>query len=128
MKEITARSIALLVVLLALSGLQGCFGLQRAWGCSDPGFFGCKDKVTESPEMEQPPAALKRAPGRGRVEAATSDDGRYLEGHEYPWSRLLDDCLATGQTRTECFAELPPDILELYEAWETENAAERHQH
>ena len=55
------------------------------------------------------------------------DDGRYLPGLEYPWSRPLDDCMGTGRTRTECFASLPPELLEQFEAWEAEQAAVRRQ-
>ncbi len=99
-----------LATLLALVTCQGCFGLQRAMGCNDPGIFGCK---MEPSEITPPPAGLQPA------------QGRYLEGQEYPWSRPLDDCMAAGGTRTECFASLTPEILEQFEAWEADRAAQR---
>jgi hypothetical protein len=116
MNKNIVRGGIVLATLLALGSLQGCFGLQRAWGCSNPGILGCKDKGPEPSEITQPPADLKRAP---------VGDGGYREGHEHPWSRPLDDCMAAGGTRTECFASLPPDILEQFEAWEVERAAQR---
>ena len=105
----------MLAILLALATCQGCFGLQRAMGCNDPGIFGCNMEPTDPSEITQPPAGLQPA------------QGRYLEGQEYPWSRPLDDCMAAGGTRTECFASLPPEILEQFEAWEAERAATRRQ-
>jgi hypothetical protein len=119
------RRVFVLAILFALGSLQGCFGLQRASGCSNPGILGCKDKGPEPSEITQPPAGLRRAPADGREKRAPVDDGRYLEGHEYPWSRPLDDCMAAGGTRTECFASLPADILEQFEDWEAERAAQR---
>ena len=119
------RGVILLAFLLALGSLQGCFGLQRAAGCNNPGIFGCKDKGPEPSEITQPPNDLKHAPPGGRVQRVPARGGRYQEGHEYPWSRPLDDCMAAGGTRTECFANLPPDILAQFEAWEVERATER---
>jgi hypothetical protein len=49
------------------------------------------------------------------------------EGHEYPWSQPLDECMAAGGLRTECFESLPPDILAQLEAWEAERGAIRRQ-
>ena len=126
MNKIFVKGGIVLAIVLALGSLQGCFGLQRAWGCNNPGILGCKDKGPEPSEITQPPDGLKRAPPGGRAQRAPVGDGRYLEGHEYPWSRPLDDCMAAGGTRTECFASLPPDILEQFEAWEAERAAQRH--
>ena len=125
MNKIAARGGVLLATLLALGGLSGCFGLQRAAGCSNPGIFGCEYKGPEATEIAPAPAELKRAPPDGRAEQAPDGDGRYLEGHEYPWSRYLDDCIAVGGTRAECVASLPPDILQQFEAWEAERAAQR---
>lgn len=121
-----ARSGPVLGILLVLCGLQGCLGLQHAAGCNNPGILGCKDKAPAPSEIEQPPARLKPAPPGGRAQAVAGDDSRYVEGHEHPWTPLLDDCMATGRTRTECFSSLPPDILEQFERWEAERASERH--
>lgn len=110
-----------IAVLMALSSLQGCFGLQRAVGCSNPGVLGCRDKISEASESTQAPSDVEHAPSR----STQVGDGRYLDGHEYPWSRILDECMAAGGTRTECFATLPSDILEQFEAWEAERAAQR---
>jgi hypothetical protein len=112
MNKIVVRGGIALAILLVLGSLQGCIELQRAAGCSNPGIFGCKDKGPEPSEITRPPADLKRAPPGGRASRAPIGDCRYLDGHEYPWSRPLDDCMAAGGTRTECFASLPPDILE----------------
>jgi hypothetical protein len=127
MRKITARSgVGLgLAILLALGSLQGCFQLQRAAGCNNPGIFGCQDKGPESSGLEQPPTDLKRASPGGRSQQAPVKDGGYPEAHEYPWSRPLDDCMAAGGTRTECFSSLPTNIREQFEAWEKERAAER---
>jgi len=64
----TTRIVSVLAVLFVLTSLQGCFGLQRAWGCSDPGIFGCKDIPPEgADEITQPEdSGLKRAPSGGR--------------------------------------------------------------
>jgi len=115
----------LLVTLLTVSCLLGCFGLQLAAGCINPGIFGCEDKGPEPSEIAQSPTDLKRALRGGRTQQVPVRDGRYMEGQEDPWSRLLDDCMAAGATRTECFASLPPDILAQFEAWEAKTAAER---
>jgi len=114
-----------LASLLALGSLHRSSELQRAAGCGDPGFFGCNDKGLEPSAITQPPAGLKHAPPGGRAKQAPLGDGRYREGHEHPWSRPLDDCMAAGGTRTECFASLPPDVLEQFEAWEAERAVQR---
>ena len=119
------KSGIILGILLALGSLQGCFGLQRASGCNNPGIFGCKDRAPEPSGVEQPPAGLERAAAVGRAQTDPANDCRYREGHEYPWSRLLDDCMADGGTRCQCFASLPPDILEQFESFEAEKAAER---
>jgi hypothetical protein len=66
-----------LASLLTLGSLQGCFELQRAVGCGNPGIFGCKDKGPEPSEITQPPADLKRAPpgGRSRIARKMAVDG-----------------------------------------------------
>lgn len=112
MKRAILKVGVVLVALLALGTFQGCFKLQRAVGCNNTGIFGCKD---EPSEIQSPPFELKPA------------QGRYLEGHEFPWSRPLDDCMAAGGTRTECFESLPPEILAQFEAWEAERARMRRQ-
>jgi hypothetical protein len=125
MNMIIVKSGIMIAILLILSSIQGCFGLQRAAGCNNPGLLGCKDKGPEPSVVEQSPVDLKRAPPGGRPQWAPADGCRYLEGHEHPWSRLLDNCMAAGWTRTECFSSLPPDMLEQFESWEAEKALER---
>ena len=48
-----------LATLLALLTCQGCFKLQRAVGCNNPGIFGCKDKPSE---IQDPDPGLQPAP------------------------------------------------------------------
>ncbi len=126
MKKIIVRGGALLAIMLALATCQGCFKLQRAIGCNNTGIFGCKDEPPEPSEIQPTDSELRRAPPGGRSQWVPIDDGRYLEGQEYPWSRPLDDCMAT-RTRTECFENLPPDLLAQFEVWEAEQAAMRRQ-
>lgn len=125
MNRTVVRVGMVLVILLPLGILQGCFGLPRAADCNNPGVFGCKDKGPQPSEITLPPADRERAPPGGTVQPLPVGDGSHLEGQEYPWSRPLNDCMAAGGTRTECFASLPPDILAQFEAWEAERAAER---
>ena len=125
MKKIVVTGGIALAIMVALGSLQGCLGLQRAAGCNNPGILGCKDKGAEMSEITQPPNDLKPAPPGGRPQERSVGDGRYLEGREYPWSQPLDDCMAAGGTRSECFDSLPPDILEQFEAWEAERASQR---
>ncbi len=127
MKKIIVRGGTLLATLLALATCQSCMTLQRATGCNDTGIFGCQDVPPEPSEIQPTDSELRRAPPGGRTQWVPIDDGRYLEGQEYPWSRPLDDCMATGRTRTECFASLPPELLEQFEIWEAEQAAVRRQ-
>ncbi len=130
MKTIIVKGGIVLAILLALSTLQSCFKMQKTFGCNNTGIFGCKDQPSE---IQPPDQELRRAPPGGRVpprpdqqgQAAEVATGRYLEGHEYPWSQPLDDCMAAGGLRTECFENLPPDILAQFEAWEAERAAMR---
>ena len=116
-------------LLLAIL-LTGCFQAQRALGCNNNGILGCKD---EPSEIQPPDPELRRAPSGGRSpprprqeeqvpEVATR---RYLEGQEYPWSLPLDECMAAGGLRPECFENLPPDILAQFEAWEAKRATIR---
>ena len=125
MSKIVVSGAIALTILLVLGSLQGCFELQRAAGCGSPGVFGCKDKGPDPFEIAQPPASLKRAPPSGRPQEPPVGDGRYLEGHDYPWSRPLDDCMAAGGARADCFDSLPPDMLEQFESWEAERTAQR---
>ena len=99
MNKIIVRGGIVLAILLALGSLQGCFGLQRASGCSNPGILGCKDKGPEPSEIAQPPAGLKRAPPGGRAQRAPVGDGRYLEGHEWVAGKGQRFCI---QTRRHC--------------------------
>jgi hypothetical protein len=118
-------------LLLAIL-LTGCFEAQRALGCNNTGILGCKD---EPSEIQPPDPELRRAPSGGRSPPRTDQQeqvseaatGSYLEGHEYPWSQPLYECMAAGGLRTECFESLPPDILVQFEAWEAERATIRRQ-
>ncbi len=117
-------------LLLAIL-LTGCFEAQRALGCNNTGILGCKD---EPSEIQPPNPELKRAPPGGRSPLPRQEEQvpefatrRYLEDHEYPWSQPLDECMAAGGLRTECFENLPPDILIQFEAWEAERATIRRQ-
>ena len=125
MKKNIVRGGTLLAIMLALATCQSCMTLQRATGCNDTGIFGCQDVPPEPSEIQPTESELRRAPPGGRSQWMPIDDGRYLEGQEYPWSRPLDDCMAMGRTRTECFASLPPELLEQFEIWETERGAQR---
>jgi hypothetical protein len=50
------------------------------------------------------------------------------EGIEHSWSRPLDECMAAGGLRAECFESLPPNIVAEFEGWEAAQAAvRRHQ-
>ena len=92
MKTIIVKGGIVLATLLTLGTLQSCFKMQEA---------------RDEPAEIQPPDP--------ELPAQQTGDGRYLEGQEYPWSRLLDDCMAAGGARTECFASLPPEILQQIE-------------
>jgi hypothetical protein len=59
------------------------------------------------------------------------DPGVELEGsggrltnpsETYPWIRLINACMAEGQSRTTCIDSLPPEILTQLERWEAEDA------
>jgi hypothetical protein len=117
----------MMAVLLVATLLAGCFEAQRAMGCNNTGIFGCKDQPSE---VQTSDPGLRPAPSKGRSypnanlpeqvpEVATGDS---LQRHEYPWFEPLDECMAAGGTRTECFEKLPPDILAQFEAWEAERA------
>jgi hypothetical protein len=51
--------------------------------------------------------------------------GALDEGHEHPWSRALDECMAAGGQRSDCWESMPPDILAELEAWEAERGVIR---
>lgn len=99
----------MITVLVFTSLLAGCFEAQRAAGCNNTGIFGCKDAPAE---IQPPDPELRPAPAGGR-------------SPQHPWTQPLNDCMAAGGLRTECFEQLPPDILVQYEAWEAERAAIR---
>ena len=85
-------------LLLAIL-LTACFEAQRALGCNNTGILGCKD---EPSQIGPPNPELRRAPSGGRSPPRPNDQawasegatGGYLEGQEYPWSQLLDECMA----------------------------------
>ena len=106
----------MLALVSALLSYQGCTTLQRALGCSDPGFFGgCRD---ESPPPVDPEKALEQAPtvATGRFPPRPHDQ------RDQPWIILIDACMAAGNQRTQCIENLPPEVLAQLQAWETENA------
>jgi len=43
------------------------------------------------------------------------------------WIPMIDDCMAAGRTRRECFDALPEDVLADVDAWERAGADERRQ-
>ena len=47
------------------------------------------------------------------------------EGHQFPWSQHLSECMAAGGQRSECYESMPPDILAALEAWEAERGVIR---
>jgi hypothetical protein len=51
--------------------------------------------------------------------------GALDEGQEYPWTQALDECMAAGGQRSDCWESMPPDILAELEAWEAERGVIR---
>ena len=49
----------------------------------------------------------------------------YVEGQDYLWVVLMDDCMRAGGERGECIERLPPDVLAQLEAYEATRAAMR---
>lgn len=93
---------SVVVSLLLATALSGCLQAQRAASCRDYGVDGCKDNSSQN-EVSGP--ALQRA-----------------QLDDQSWVQPLNECMATGAQRTECFERLPPDMLAEYEAWEAEHA------
>lgn len=61
-----------------------------------------------------------------QAQLATEDAaGQDTDGGQQPWIQPLNECMAAGNSRTECFEKLPPDILARFEAWEAERAKNR---
>jgi hypothetical protein len=120
----------LITALLLSILLTSCFQAQRAMGCNNIGVFGCKD---EPSEIQLPDPELSRAPSIRRSALRPSQPEQLQEiaadrnpqGNEYPWIQPLNECMAAGGLRTECFESLPPDILAEFEAWEAERATIR---
>jgi hypothetical protein len=52
-------------------------------------------------------------------------EGALDEGLEHPWSRALDECMAAGGQRSDCWESMPPDILAEMEVWEAERGVVR---
>lgn len=51
--------------------------------------------------------------------------GALDEGHEHPWTRAIDECMAAGGQRSDCYESMPPDVLAELEAWEAEQGVVR---
>lgn len=93
-------------VLLLLATTQGCFKVQRAAGCNNPGVLGCKDD----------PSAVQVSPS-----GLEPDQGRVVDDRESLEFRVLDDCSADKALRTECAERPPATRLGSLEATEFEN-------
>ena len=52
-------------------------------------------------------------------------EGALDEGQEHPWSKALDECMAAGGQRSDCWESMPPDVLAELEAWEAERGVVR---
>jgi len=52
-------------------------------------------------------------------------EGALDEGPEHPWSQALDECMAAGGQRSDCWESMPPEILAEMEAWEAERGVIR---
>ncbi len=122
------RTILTLTLLAVLS--TGCFETQRAAGCNNVGILGCKDEPSDirpsQPELRTAPSAARSVPRADPYQqppAMTNTDA--VSGHQYPWTQPLNECMATGGLRSECFEKLPPEILAQFEAWEAERASIR---
>ena len=110
-------------VLILASLSTGCmYELQRAWGCNNVGFFGCKDKAQPRTADDVPPT-LRKAEGRPSV--LTNSRGEHYYTGTPTYVPLIDDCLALGGTRGACIEALPPDELKKLEAEEARRGAMR---
>ena len=111
----------IIVVLILASLSTGCmYELQRAWGCNNVGFFGCKDKAQPRTADDVPPT-LSKAEGRSGV-LTNSRGERYYPGTP-SYVPLIDNCIIAGGTRAECIEALPPEELKKLEAVEAERGA-----
>ncbi|MDG2176417.1 MAG: hypothetical protein P8M72_09865 [Gammaproteobacteria bacterium] len=59
--KLILRSLAVVVVFGCLTGIVGCYQLQHAVGCNNPGLFGCKDKPEFRPQGPEASPELQRA-------------------------------------------------------------------
>ena len=93
------------------------------------GIVGCKDELSEIQPPDPEPRSARSGEGSPprpiQQQVPEVAPGSYLEGHEYPWSQPLDECMAASGLRTECIEKLPPDILARFEAWEAKRATVR---
>lgn len=44
---------------------------------------------------------------------------------EHSWVPLIESCMAHGGTRAECIDALPPNVLDEFEAWASQNETTR---
>lgn len=51
--------------------------------------------------------------------------GALDEGHEHPWTQAIDECMAAGGQRSDCYESMPQDIRAELEAWEAERGVVR---
>ncbi len=110
-----------IIVALILANLcTGCmYELQRAWGCSNVGIFGCKDKAQPRTADDVPPTLRK---AEGRPVLTNSRGERYYPGTP-SYVPLIDNCIIAGGTRGDCIKALPSDELKKLEAVEAERGA-----
>ena len=47
------------------------------------------------------------------------------EGRKHPWTQALDECMAAGGQRSDCWESMPAEILAEMEAWEAERGVVR---
>ena len=59
MRTTLLKYAAMLAIISALFGLQGCMKLQRAAGCANPGIFECQDDPLPPVDPEE---EMRRAP------------------------------------------------------------------
>ena len=51
--------------------------------------------------------------------------GALDEGDKHPWTKALDECMAAGGQRSDCWNSMPPDITAEMEAWEAQRGVVR---
>jgi hypothetical protein len=46
--------------------------------------------------------------------------GALDEGQQHPWTQAIDECMAAGGQRSDCYESMPADIRDQMESWEAE--------